>query len=58
MGIFDEPIEKAVERIKADLLRTTQILLWRLTAQNALRVLNDLDPDNAAKYNAALEDLK
>lgn len=58
MGIFDEPIEKAVERIKADLLRTTQILLWRLTAQNALRVLNDLDPDNAANYNAALEALK
>lgn len=58
MGIFDEPIEKAVERIKADLLRTTQILLWRLTAQNALRVLNDLDPENAASYNAALEALK
>jgi hypothetical protein len=51
-------IEQQIDKIKSAVLHDVEVLVWRMTATNALRVLNDLDPENAAKYNAALEALK
>jgi hypothetical protein len=48
------PFEAVVDKVKHDV----QVLVWRLTAQNALRVLAELDADNAANYRAAIEAMK
>ena len=49
------PLEAVIDHVRDQVLHDVQVLVWRLTAQNALRVLAELDAANAAKYRAAME---
>ncbi len=52
------PFEAVIDKVRSEVLHDVQVLVWKLTAENALRVLVTLDADNAAKYQAAIEAMK